>query len=77
MIIPTGRHSRSAVIVGPFGAAIYGIAALFGWTIWVSIMVMYYFFVLAYAAGVFIDTKLRARKGLPARSPRHAKVVAR
>lgn len=78
MIIPTGRRSRSAVVVGPIGASIYGIAALFGWAIWASILVMYYFFALAYALGVFIDTRLRARKGLPPRpSARHAGAVTR
>lgn len=67
MIIPTGRRSRTAIVVGPFGALFYSIAVLFGWTIWATVMFMYFAFVLAYRLGVLIDTMLRARKGLPPR----------
>lgn len=76
MVIPTGRRSRFAVIVGPVGALFYGIAALFAWTIWFTVVFFALVFVSAYRGGVWIDTWHRARKGLPPRSwqqPRHAR----
>lgn len=75
MVIPTGRRSRSAVIVGPTGAFFFGIASLFAWTIYIVIGFFALVFITAYRGGVWLDTWWRRRKGLDPRSwtPRHAR----